>query len=93
VDFHADTAKEIVIVVPGSRDTAQPFLDVLARSFVPNHVLMVAAQDDIEDLGKMLPLLEYKVAKDGEATAYVCRNRICELPTTDPAAFAEQLLH
>jgi len=93
VDFHADTAKEIVIVVPGSRDAAQPFLDVLARSFVPNHVLMVAAQDDIEDLGKMLPLLEYKVAKDGEATAYVCRNRICELPTTDPAAFAEQLLH
>ena len=32
-----------------------------------------------------------KVCIDGKVTAYVCENRICQLPTTDPAVFAEQI--
>jgi len=36
-------------------------------------------------------LLDGKTARDGRATAYVCENRICDLPTTDPAVFATQI--
>jgi uncharacterized protein YyaL (SSP411 family) len=31
------------------------------------------------------------VARDSKPTAYVCENRICDLPTTDPAVFATQI--
>jgi uncharacterized protein YyaL (SSP411 family) len=29
--------------------------------------------------------------KDGRATAYVCENYACQLPTSDPGKFAELL--
>jgi uncharacterized protein YyaL (SSP411 family) len=38
-----------------------------------------------------VPLLHDRVAIDGRATAYVCRNFACNLPVTDPAALADQL--
>ena len=31
------------------------------------------------------------LALGGRATAYVCLDRVCRLPTSDPAVFAEQL--
>ena len=32
-----------------------------------------------------VPLLADRVAVDGRATAYVCRDHVCALPVTDPA--------
>jgi uncharacterized protein YyaL (SSP411 family) len=37
------------------------------------------------------PLFEGKVARDGVATAYVCRGYTCDVPTADPAVAAEQV--
>jgi uncharacterized protein YyaL (SSP411 family) len=31
----------------------------------------------------MAPFTEFMVPKDGRATAYVCTNFVCKLPTTD----------
>jgi uncharacterized protein YyaL (SSP411 family) len=39
----------------------------------------------------MIPLLEGKRAIAGKPTAYVCEQRVCELPTSDPAVFAKQI--
>ena len=36
-------------------------------------------------------LLEDRSARDGRATAYVCRGFVCRLPVTDPAALAAEL--
>ena len=38
-------------------------------------------------------LLEDRPARDGRATAYVCRGFVCRLPVTDPAALAAELAH
>ena len=38
-----------------------------------------------------VPLLAGKVAQDGKVTAYVCENRVCQRPTTDPEIFAAQI--
>jgi len=38
-----------------------------------------------------VPLLEGRTAIDGKPTAYVCRNRACELPVTERTALAKQL--
>jgi uncharacterized protein YyaL (SSP411 family) len=56
---------------------------------VPNRILVVTIPDD--GLGALVPVAEGKVALDGRATGYVCENRVCDLPTTDPAVFARQL--
>ncbi|GMA28362.1 thioredoxin domain-containing protein [Arenivirga flava] len=38
-----------------------------------------------------LALLEHRPAQDGRATAYLCRDLVCALPTTDPEALADAL--
>jgi len=32
-----------------------------------------------------------KIAQGGKATAYVCEQKVCALPTTEPAIFAKQI--
>ena len=92
VDFQLDTPKEIVLVVSAGRDDAAPFLAELRARFLPNRILTIVAEgEDLERHARVVPLLDGKTARDGRATAYVCENRICDLPTTDPAVFATQI--
>ena len=92
VDFHLDTPKEIILVTPSSRAEAAPFLERLAATFLPNRILAVAVEGtDLETQAAVVPLIEGKYAIGGVATAYVCENRVCDLPTTDPEVFARQI--
>jgi hypothetical protein len=89
LDFALDTPKEIVIVATGGRTAAEPLLRAVRGTFAPNRVLVVPS--DTRRGVDLVPLLEGKVAQGGRPTAYVCERRRCDLPTTDPAVFAEQL--
>jgi len=89
LDYHLDTPKEIVIVTAHARDEATPFLAELRTQFVPNRILAVVGEAD--RLATLVPLVEGKVALGGKATGYVCENRVCDLPTTDPAIFDRQI--
>lgn len=93
LDFFLDRPKEIVIVTPeGKEDAAEPFLQVLRRRFLPNRVLIVTAEGNrLASLSQIVPGVRNKTAIDGKATAYVCDAGNCQLPTTDPAVFSEQL--
>jgi hypothetical protein len=91
-DFHLDNPKELVIVTPRSRSEAEPLLAELRAAFLPNRVLTVAAEGaDLAAQAELIPLLEGKVARNGKATAYVCEQRVCKFPTTDPEVFARQI--
>jgi uncharacterized protein YyaL (SSP411 family) len=90
LDWQLDTPKEIVIATPRSRDEAAPFLAELRSRFVPNRVVALVGPDD-DDQNQLVPLIEGKAALRGRATAYVCENRVCDLPTSDPAVFARQI--
>ena len=96
LDWATDAPKEIVIVVPEGRGamttSARPLLDVLQRRFVPNSVLVVATEADIDgELGRRLPWVRDKRTREGRATAYVCERGACQLPTSDPQTLARQL--
>ncbi len=92
VDYYLDTPKEIVLVVSADRDDAAPFLAELRAQFLPNRILTIVAEgEELERHARVIPLLDGKTARDGRTTAYVCENRICDLPTTDPAVFAMQI--
>lgn len=96
LDWATDAAKEIVIVIPEGRGAmvspSRPLPDVLQRRFVPNSVLVVATEADINgELGRRLPWVRDKRTRDGRATAYVCEWGACQLPTSDPQTLARQL--
>jgi len=41
-------------------------------------------------LSEVAPFTKHYVEINGKATAYVCRNRICQLPTNDPRITLDQ---
>jgi uncharacterized protein YyaL (SSP411 family) len=93
LDFRLDRAKEIVIVRPaGEADGAGPLLKTVYASYVPNAVLTVVTEgDDLARAQALVPLVEGKRALGGTATAYVCEQRVCALPTSDTSVLAAQL--
>ncbi len=92
LDFYHDEAKEIVIVTATDRADAEPYLRLLGETFLPNHVLVVVRDGgDLDQHARHIPLLEGKRALRGKTTVYVCKQGICDLPTSDPQTFAAQI--
>ena len=91
VDFRLGKAKEIVLVAPDSKEQAEPFLEVLRRSFLPNKVVVLTTAGELDRLAELVPFVEGKLPKQGRTTAYVCEAYLCKLPTTDVEVFEEQL--
>jgi hypothetical protein len=92
LDFYTDSPREVVLVWPAGAPAAEPFIDVLRKTFLPNRAVAAAAEGaPLEALAKLLPFAEGKRAIDGKPTAYVCEKGICALPTSDPSVFAAEL--
>ena len=92
LDFFADTPREIAIVWPdGVADAAAPLLSVLRRTYLPSRAIAGGPQAAMGTLGQTVPFVRDKVAKDGRATAYVCRRGRCDLPVTDAVLLEAQL--
>ena len=84
LDFSLAAAVDVVVVgVRGAADTEK----MLAALRGLNRPGLVVLFKDIRDTNQLLAeLAPFTAAYDqvaGIATAYVCRNRVCELPTTD----------
>ncbi len=94
VDFFLDAPKQILIVAPrGKKAETGPLLTALRRQFVPNRILSIVSEgSEQERTARVIPILHGKEAAGGRVTAYVCENRSCRLPTSDPDEFTSQLL-
>ncbi len=92
LDCYVDVTKEIVIVLPGDGADASPFLERLSELYLPNKVVITVSEGiDVEELSKLVPLVEGKTALSGRVTAYVCERQVCKRPTSDPELFVQQL--
>ena len=47
--------------------------------------------DDFLEKSANLPMIKYRKVSGGTATAYVCVNQVCRLPTTDAAQLEQQI--
>jgi uncharacterized protein YyaL (SSP411 family) len=91
LDYYLDKPVEVVLVSPAPGASSE-LEAILHRTFVPNRIYALAAHgESLERQAKVIPLLAQKLPIRGKATAYVCRQRYCELPTSDPKVFARQL--
>ena len=101
LDFYLSSTKEIAIVGPREDPATQMLLDAIFSQFLPNKVVVGSeigqpALPDGQEIDSSpssgIPLLEGRGMVDGRATAYVCRNYVCQLPVTDPESLTAQLV-
>ena len=92
LQYYLDATKEIVVVSPPEDGDLEAMLAPLRVAFVPNRVVSVVTEgEDLEAHRVLVPLVTWRVARSGRVTAYVCENRVCSFPTSDPSVFAEQI--
>ncbi len=91
VDFALSKPRQIVIAGNRDHQDTQALLDVVNQRYLPNKVLFLVDGKASQQLAGWLPFVEGMHAIDGKATAYVCENYTCKLPTTDPQRIAALL--
>jgi uncharacterized protein YyaL (SSP411 family) len=84
VDFFIGPSFEIVL----AGEDVRPLRRAVFATFVPNKVVLRSGAD----VARIAPFTKLQKAIGGKATAYVCTNRLCRLPTNDPARVS-LLLH
>ncbi|MFI5973875.1 thioredoxin domain-containing protein [Streptomyces sp. NPDC051452] len=82
-----DGPREVAVVGPAKDDERTAALHRTALlGNAPGAVVAYGTPD-----GEEFPLLADRALVDGAPTAYVCRNFVCDLPVTDPAALKARL--
>ena len=92
LDFSLSKAKQIIIAGrPNAADT-RALLRLVHQRYLPNKFLILAdGGDGQRQISTWLRFVGAIRQKDGKATAYICENYICKLPTTDPRVVARLL--
>lgn len=91
IDFHMGPSKEIVIAGDPEAADTQAMLSALRKPFLPNKVVLLRPPGDDPEIAKLAEYTRTQVARGGAATAYVCENFACQLPTTDITKMREHL--
>ncbi len=90
LQFHHGPSQEIVIVGQPGADDSQAMLAAIRKPFLPHKVVLFRREED-EALADLAPYTANQVPLDGKATAYICKNFACHLPTTDLKKMIELL--
>ncbi len=91
LDRYYDTALEVALIAPASREEASSLNERLRKAFVPNKVFTVLTDTEASQQEATIPWLEAKRAMGGKSTAYVCERGRCDLPTSKPQVFQKQI--
>ncbi|MBZ5641008.1 MAG: thioredoxin domain-containing protein [Acidobacteriia bacterium] len=87
-DFADGPVREIAIVGDPARDETLALLAAIRGRYLPNRVVALCRPGES---AAGLPLLEGRTEVGGAPTAYVCQDRACGPPCTEPEALARQL--
>ncbi len=85
--------QEIAIIGDPADLRTRELLSEVRNCFLPHTVLAGAASDQAAAaVASIVPLLVDRVQIHGRPTAYVCEGFACQMPVTEPAALAQQLM-
>ena len=90
LDFYLGGPAEVALAGRFDREDMRAMLKAVRAPYAPNKVV-AAYEPGHEDIASDIPLLEGRTSVRDKATAYVCRNYICQAPTTDPSEVVRQL--
>ena len=91
LDYAIGPSHEIVISGKPEAEDTRAMLRVLNGTFMPNKVVVLRPDAAATRIEKLANYTAGQQMIDGKATAYVCQNYACQLPTTDPAKMLELL--
>ena len=92
VDFLVGPSFEVVIAGPSNGKDTKKLLAFLAKDYTPNKVVIFRPTDiKAPQITSLAPFIKYYEGIKGKATAYVCRDYNCNLPTTDGDKMIELL--
>jgi len=92
LEFGIGPSYEVIIVGDSKAQDTEDMLQSLHKQFVPNKVVLFRSTEEGE--GSITQIAEYTknhISQNGKATAYVCLNYECKLPTTDIEKMLELL--
>ena len=92
VDFAVGPSLEVVVAGERGATDTRGLLAAFRGLYAPNAVALLRApgSGDAALIG-LAPFTEYQIARDGQATAYVCERQTCQVPTTDPEEMVRQI--
>ena len=92
VDFASGPSCEVVIAGNSQAEDTEAMLQALRSRFLPNKVVLLRPLDQkpsaVDSISGFTGPYD---SPDGKATAYICRDRNCRLPTSDIAKMIEML--
>lgn len=84
--------QQIVLVGEGDAPSMKEMLGIVRKPFLPGAVSVVISNaTDRKFFARHPEFYQGITALDGQPTAYVCQNFVCDLPTNDPARLARLL--
>jgi len=84
VDFAVGPSYEVVIAGDSRASDTREMLEAIHRRFIPNKVVVfLPTERSSQEVKRLAPFTREQSSIDGKATAYVCVNHYCKLPTTD----------
>jgi uncharacterized protein YyaL (SSP411 family) len=90
LDFYLGSPVEVALVGDLPSGDMQQMLQAVWRPYAPNKVVAASYPGD-EAAAAIVPLLAGRPQVGDRATAYICRNYICEAPTVDPVEVEAKL--
>ena len=86
LDFGVGPSYEVVVVGDERAEDTKAMLKAIRRQFVPNKVLLFRPADvQSPEISNLAEFTRHQRSVKGKATAYVCLDHQCKLPTTDVA--------
>ncbi len=84
LEFVLGESYEIVIAGNPEQPDTQKMLDTIREHYIPNKVILLKGTEyQSKEISRLAPFTKFHDTIDGKATAHVCINYNCKLPTTD----------
>ena len=92
LDFGIGPSYEVVIAGNSQAADTKAMLKALRTLFIPNKVVLLnPSEQESPEIGQLAEFTQSQSSIEGKATAYVCLNYNCKLPTTDTSKMLELL--
>jgi hypothetical protein len=83
LDFLLGPSYEIVVAGHRENRDTERMIGALRDRFLPNKVVLFRGEGVEDPIVEIAEFTALQTAVDGKATAYVCQNFVCNLPTHD----------
>ncbi|MBI5244229.1 MAG: hypothetical protein HY922_11230 [Elusimicrobia bacterium] len=92
LDFALSKPKQVIIAGGLKEPDTRELLRLVRSRFIPNKILLVVQDDAARArIAKCMPFVKTMRPISGKATAYICLNYACEMPTSDLQTAADIL--